>query len=82
MVRKGHKNIPACCDEEGDLAQAYQYQENFVHYLKEIQQECPDIISENVNVGEDYGIIRLFRRVVEVRTLNTRAPEKVFITIN
>ena len=27
-------------------------------FLKEIQQESPDIIMEDVNVGEDYGIGR------------------------
>ena len=35
-----------------------------------------------MNVGEDYGIGRLFRRVAEVRSLNTRVPDPVISSIN
>ena len=51
FIRQGQRNGPVFCDEEGNLAQASQYQETFVHFLTEIQQERPDIISEDVNVG-------------------------------
>ena len=40
------------------------------------------IILEDVNVGEDYGIGRSFRRGAEVRTLNTRVPEPVISAMN
>ena len=40
------------------------------------------MISEDVNVGEDYGIGRLFRRGAEVGALNTRVPEPVTSAIN
>ena len=58
LIRQGQRNGPACCYEGGKLAQASHYQETFVHFLTEIQQERPDIISEDVNVGEDYGMGR------------------------
>ena len=57
LIRQVHRNVIACCDEEGNLAQALYYQETFVHFLTQIQQEHPDIILEDVNVGEDYGIV-------------------------
>ena len=44
LIRQGHKKGPACCDEEGSLAQVSQYQEMFVHFLTKIQQEHPGII--------------------------------------
>ena len=30
LIRKGHRNGPACWDEEGNLYQTFQYQEMFV----------------------------------------------------
>ena len=38
--------------------------------------------TEDVNVGEDYSIVRSFRRGAEVRTLNKRVPEKVISAVN
>ena len=82
LIRQGQRNGPACCDEEVNLAQASQYQETLVNFLTEIQQERPNIILEDVNVGEDYGIGRSLRRGAEVRALNTRVPEPVISAIN
>ena len=59
------------------MAQSYHYQENFVHYLRYIKQEREDIISENVNVGEDYGIRRSLRRGTKVWNLNIRVLKPV-----
>ena len=67
---KGHRNVPECCDEEGNLDQYSHYQETFVHFFTEIQQKHPDIISDNVNVGEEYDIRGSFRMIAEVRALN------------
>ena len=58
LIRQGHRNGPACCDEEGNFAQSSKYQEMFFHFLLEIHQERLDIITEDVNVGDDYGIVR------------------------
>ena len=74
LIRQGYRNSPACCVEEGNLDQALQYQETCVHFLTEIQLKFPDIISEDVDVGGDYGIGSLFRRNSYVGALNTRAP--------
>ena len=79
---KGHRNGPACCDEEGNSDQASQYEDSSIHFLTGIQQERPYIISEDVNDGGDYGILREFRRGAEVRDLNTRVPEPVISAIN
>ena len=64
------------------MVQASQYQETFVHFLTEIQQELPDIISKGVNIGEDYGIGRSFIRGAEIGSLNTSVPEPVISDIN
>ena len=69
LIRKGQRNGHAFCDDEVNLAWPSHYQEKFVHILTEIQQECPDIISEDVNVGEYYGIGWSFRMGAEVRDL-------------
>ena len=33
LIRQGQRNGPACCDEEGNLAQASQYQETFFSFF-------------------------------------------------
>ena len=58
LIRKGQQNAPACYDKEDNLDQASQYQDNFAHFLMEIQQEHPDIILEDVHFGEYYGIVK------------------------
>ena len=50
--------------------------------MTENQQERPDILLEDVNGGEEYGIGKLFRRGEAVGTLNTRVPEPVISAIN
>ena len=47
-----------------------------------IQQERTDIILEDVNDGEYYGMGRSFRRSADSRALNTRVLEPVNITVN
>ena len=51
LIIQGQRNGPVCCYEEGNLAQDSYYQDNFAHFLTEIQQERPDIITEDANVG-------------------------------
>ena len=82
LIRQGQINGHECCDEEVNLSHASQYQDMFVCFLTEIQQERPDIISEDVNVGEDYVIGRSFRRGAYVRFLKTRVLEPVINSIN
>ena len=47
LVEKRQRNGLAWCDEEGSLAQASQYQDTFVYFLTEIQQECQGISKIN-----------------------------------
>ena len=49
------------------MFQYSQYQDTFVKFLPQIQQERLDIISEDTNSGEDNGIGRKLRRGAEVR---------------
>ena len=58
LIMQVHRNCPARCDEEGNLAQDSQYQETFVHFMTEIKQERLDIVLEDVNDGDYYGIGR------------------------
>ena len=51
-------------------------------FLTEIQQERPDTISEDVNIGDNYGIVRSFIRGEYFRALNTKVPEMVISAIN
>ena len=81
-IRQGQRNGPACHYEEDNLSQDSQYQENLVHFLTKIQQERPDPISEDVNVGENFGIVRSFIRGEYFRALNTKVPEMVISAIN
>ena len=53
LIRQGQRNGPAYCDEEGNLAQASQYQETFVNFSTEIRHEHPDIILGDVNFGRN-----------------------------
>ena len=50
--------------------------------MTEIQQERPDIILEDANVGEEYGIKRSLIRGVDIRDLNTSVPDPVISAIN
>ena len=61
---------PTYCDEGGKLAQLLQYQEYFVYFQREIQQEHPDIIPDNVDVGGYYVIVSYIRRGAESITIN------------
>ena len=70
MDQQGQNTGPTCCDEGGKLAQLSQYQEYFVYFQREIQQEHPDIIPENVDVGEYYVIVRYISRGAESITIN------------
>ena len=64
------------------MDRAPQYQETFVSFLTEIQQERPEIFLEDVNVGEDYSIRRRLRRGTDVRALNTIVPDPVISAMN
>ena len=50
--------------------------------MTEIQQKCLDIILQDTNLGEEYGIERSFKRGAEVRLLNIRVPEPFIGAIN
>ena len=50
--------------------------------LTRIQQERQDIVSEDVNFGRDYVIVRSYRMGAEVGDLKTRVAEPVISATN
>ena len=68
------------------MARDSEYQEAFAHFLtdiqQKIQQECPDITLDDVNIGGEYGIGRSFRRGADVISLDTRVPDPLTSAIN
>ena len=62
LGHNGYNNGSVWFVEEVKLYHKSQYKDTFVYYLSEIQQELPDIIMENIDVVEGYGICRSFWR--------------------
>jgi len=61
-AQEGRIRGPAFCDEEGRIAYSGIYESRFFEILTEIQGVSPDLIPASVDVAEDYGIGRSFRR--------------------
>ena len=51
-------------------------------FLTEIHQECLDIVSEDMNVEEEYEIGSSLTRGAEVKQLKTGVPEPLISVIN
>ena len=54
----------------GEAARARDYEFEILNELENIQRESPDIISSNVNVMDEYGVSRSFRRGSDTHALN------------
>jgi hypothetical protein len=59
---EGRIHWPAFCDSAGSIAEAYDYEGVIIARLVEVQDKCPDIIGPDVNLLEDFGVSRSFRR--------------------
>jgi hypothetical protein len=60
--REGRFHGPAFCDRQGGIAQSHIYQEALAERLQAIQMSSPEIISGELDVLEEFGISRSFRR--------------------
>ena len=50
------------CDEDGKATYSRAYETSFHEVLIEVQSRRPDLIPASVDVAEDYGVGRSFRR--------------------
>lgn len=60
--RAGRVRGPAFCDRTGEVALSFTYDTGFVKRLLVLQAARPDLIPAEVDVSEQFGISRSFRR--------------------
>jgi hypothetical protein len=60
--QEGRTHGPAFCDKAGGIARAFEYEAGFIERLLEIQVADPEAISPDVDINEQFGISRSFRR--------------------
>jgi hypothetical protein len=60
--REGRIHGPAFCDSAGSTVEAYNYEGAIIARLVEVKDKCSDIIGPDVNLLEDFGVSRSFRR--------------------
>jgi hypothetical protein len=53
---------PAFSDKQGNMASSYLYEREILERFQNIQEQRPDLIPREVNVLEEYGLSRSFRR--------------------
>jgi hypothetical protein len=53
---------PAFCDRAGEVAPSHSYDSGFVERLSVLQAACPEIIPTEVDISEQFGVSRSFRR--------------------
>lgn len=64
MIREeeGKRQGPAFCDDAGGIAEAYAYDSALVARLVAIQEKSPEVIGPEVDLPEEFGVSRSFRR--------------------
>jgi len=64
MIREeeGKRQGPAFCDDAGGIAEAFAYESALVARLVAIQGKSPEVIGPEVDLPEEFGISRSFRR--------------------
>jgi hypothetical protein len=60
--QEGRWHGPAFCGPTGEIAEAYEYESALIARLLAVQEKSPEIIGPEVNITEDFGISRSFRR--------------------
>ena len=58
----GRVQGPAFCDACGEIARALVYEEAIITRLLAVQEKSPEVIAREVNLMEEFGISRSFRR--------------------
>jgi hypothetical protein len=62
QFREGRTSGPALCDKNGQVSYSSAYEPRFHEVLVEVQARRLDLIPASVDVVEDYGVCRSFRR--------------------
>lgn len=60
--QEGRTHGPAFCDKAGGIARSFEYEAGFIERLLEVQTADPEAISPDVDINEQFGISRSFRR--------------------
>jgi hypothetical protein len=60
--QEGRTRGPALCDEKGNVSYSSVYEPSFHEVLNEVQARNTSLIPTSVDVVEDYGVGRSFRR--------------------
>lgn len=60
--QEGKRQGPAFCDAAGGIAESYAYESAILARLVVVQEKSPDIIGPEVDLTEEFGISRSFRR--------------------
>jgi hypothetical protein len=79
--QEGKRQGPAFCDDAGEIAGAYAYESALVARLVAIQERSPKIIGPEVDLPEEFGVSRSFRRgstsTARVRGIDDRQVELI-----
>lgn len=67
--------------DQEESARASQYENDILGELENIQRELPRVINETINVFEEYGVSRSFRRGSDAHAINQRV-RRLDIEIN
>ena len=59
-----------------------EYEDEFFGVLEAMQAQRPDLISESVDVREDFGILRSLRRGITAHATNIDTPERIIRAVN
>jgi len=60
--QEGKRQGPAFCDATGEVAESYVYESAIIARLLLVQERFPDIIRLDVDLQEEFGVSRSFRR--------------------
>jgi hypothetical protein len=79
--QEGRLHGPAFCDRTGEIAEAYEYESAIISRLLVVQEKSPELIGPEVNLTEEFGISRSFRRgstsTARVRGIDDRQVELI-----
>jgi hypothetical protein len=70
--RRGIASGPVFRNKWGDRAKAVDFQSPIFAKLLEIQCDCPELISRDIDVPGEYGMARSFRRGSDTQALNRK----------
>lgn len=77
LKRMGHTHGPVFRLPDGSRARAGSYEERWMDRLLEIQHTKPQLIDASLDVIEEYGIYRSFRRGATTHAQNQKVPAEV-----